>query len=145
MAESGQCHGPTGEGGSAPPLARQSQLADAKLLKEFFQTVPPPMPHLYPGVLEDKEVEMIAEYLASGVFNCSNHPPPQSCKPPEKGESGGTKEWRAIYSVLTSPRCINCHPKVSSELPKLWGYPQDYPRCCRRRESAHKRRVVHCV
>lgn len=48
----GTCHGQMGQGASAPPIARQSQLADAKLLKDFLQTVPP----LYPGVLEEKEV-----------------------------------------------------------------------------------------
>ena len=52
-----QCHGPTGGGTSAPPLGRQSQLADPDLLKEFLATVPAPMPRLYPGVLTDKDVE----------------------------------------------------------------------------------------
>ena len=53
---------------------------------------------------------------------------PQSCKPPAEPTTRGTKAWRAIYSVLTSPRCINCHP-VSSKLPPLGGlFPQDYPR-----------------
>jgi len=62
-ANCGQCHGPIGQGGSSPPLMRQSQLADPALLKQFLETVLVPMPHLYPGVLEDKDVELIAKYL----------------------------------------------------------------------------------
>jgi PQQ-like domain/Cytochrome C oxidase, cbb3-type, subunit III len=58
-----QCHGLTGAGSSAPPLTRQSQLADPELLKQFLATVLPPMPRLYPGLLEEKDVEMIAEHL----------------------------------------------------------------------------------
>ena len=127
-----KCHGPTGEGSSAPPLARQSQLADPELLKEFLSTVPPPMPHLYPGVLTEEEVELIAGALRTGVFNCDStdpaNPPPQSCKPPGKPATGGTQAWRAIYSVLTSPRCLNCHPVASSKLKPYQGFPQDYPR-----------------
>jgi alcohol dehydrogenase (cytochrome c) len=52
----GQCHSvgvqAASAGGSAPPLGRQSQLADPELLKQFLETVPPPMPRLYPGVLD---------------------------------------------------------------------------------------------
>jgi cytochrome c553 len=118
------CHGSSGSG---PPLARQSQLADAKLLTEFLETVPPPMPRLYPGVLEEKEVKMIAEFLTTKVFNCGPDQA-QNCDPPGNPKTGGTKEWRAIYSVLTSPRCINCHPVASSKLPPFRGFPQDYPR-----------------
>ena len=54
-----------GEGGSAPPLTRQSQLADPELLKHFLATVLPPMPRLFPGLLEEKEVELIAELLVA--------------------------------------------------------------------------------
>lgn len=36
-----QCHGYFGAGTSAPPIIRQSQLADPKLLKQFLETVPP--------------------------------------------------------------------------------------------------------
>jgi hypothetical protein len=107
---------------------RQSQLADAEVLKEFLATVPPPMPRLYPGLLTGEEVEMIADYLKTAVFDCGANPPPQSCQLPAQPMTGGTKAWRAIYSVLTSPRCINCHP-VASKLPPLAGlFPQDYPR-----------------
>jgi alcohol dehydrogenase (cytochrome c) len=121
-----QCHGWAGAGSSAPPLNRQSQLADPTLLKQFLATVPPPMPRLYPGLLEDKEVEMLAEYLKTDVFKCGPDEV-QSCLPPGKPATGGTPAWQAVYSVLTSPRCINCHP-VSSRLPAMLGFPQDYPR-----------------
>ena len=84
------------------------------------------MPRLYPSMLEDNDVKMIAEFLATDVFKCKDNPP-QSCAPPPAPASHGTEEWRQIYSVLTSPRCLNCHP-VSSSLPERGGYPQDYPR-----------------
>lgn len=70
FATCAQCHGPTGGGSSAPPLARQSQLADPVLLKQFLATVPPPMPRLYPDLLTDNDVELIADYLKTAVFNC---------------------------------------------------------------------------
>jgi alcohol dehydrogenase (cytochrome c) len=125
-----QCHGVDGSGGSAPPLIRQSQLADPQLLKRFLKTVPPPMPRLYPGVLEEKDVELIAEYLRTSVFKCGQ-PGGQSCKPPEPPMTGGTPYWRAIYSVLTYPRCLNCHPGPAPATPPVPGWPArafDYPR-----------------
>jgi alcohol dehydrogenase (cytochrome c) len=129
-----QCHAPNGGGTSAPPLLRQSQLADLELLKQFLANVPPPMPRLYPGVLTDNDVQALAEYLKTEVFNCGPNEL-QSCAPPAKGSSGGTPAWRAIYADLTSPRCINCHPVASPKLPGYaWNpmanapYPQDYPR-----------------
>jgi alcohol dehydrogenase (cytochrome c) len=85
-----QCHGGAGAGGSAPPLARQSQLAEPALLKQFLQDqVLPLMPHLYPGVLMDKDIEMIADYLRTAVFNCGPNEP-QRCAPPVPPASGGT-------------------------------------------------------
>jgi alcohol dehydrogenase (cytochrome c) len=104
-----QCHGYFGSGTSAPPIIRQSQLADPRLLKHFLATVPPPMPRLYPGMLDDEDVDLIAEHLRTVVFQCGQ-PDGQSCKPPAEPVTGGTAYWRAIYSVLTSPRCLNCHP-----------------------------------
>jgi len=122
-----QCHAHAGSGGSAPPLARQSQLADPELLKQFLATVPPPMPRLYPGVLDDTDVQMIADYLRTDVFKCGPGEI-QSCEAPVRPTSGGTKEWQDVYSVLTSPRCINCH-SVASKLPRFYSlFDQDYPR-----------------
>jgi len=90
---------------------------------------------LYPGVLTDNDVELIADYLKTVVFKCGTPEEKQSCAPPAQPSTGGTKAWRAVYSVLASPRCLNCHPVAS---PKLDGYawnpmtnaahPQDYPR-----------------
>jgi glucose dehydrogenase len=132
-----QCHAGGGVGSSAPPLLRQSQLADPALLKQFLATVPPPMPHLYPGLLTDDEVTLLAGYLKTDVFLCGEPNQPQSCDaPPTKPMTGGTPAWQAVYSVLTSPRCINCHP-VESKVPSVAvkpmtnpvaAYPQDYPR-----------------
>jgi alcohol dehydrogenase (cytochrome c) len=133
-----QCHGGGMQaavaGSSAPPIGRQSQLADPALLKEFLATVPPPMPRLYPGLLTEHDVELIAAYLQTDVFKCGPNEP-QSCKPPAAPTTGGTPAWQAVYSVLTSPRCINCHPAASPQLPPAYfdpatnrGYPQDYPR-----------------
>jgi alcohol dehydrogenase (cytochrome c) len=120
-----QCHGGAGLGSSAPPMLRQSQLADPELLKTFLMTVPPPMPHLYPSVLNDDDVRELADYLKAGVFKCGPDAP-QSCDAPmTHPTSGGTKEWQAVYSVVTSPRCINCHTVASAKLsPAI----QDYPR-----------------
>jgi alcohol dehydrogenase (cytochrome c) len=124
-----QCHGNPLTGGSAPPLMRQSQLADPELLKLFLSSVPPPMPHLYPGVVNDDDVRLLAEWFRTDLFKCSSPDALQSCDAPRQPTSGGTKEWRAVYSVLTSPRCMNCHPVVSPKLPLFLGlFPQDYPR-----------------
>ncbi|HEU0155171.1 MAG TPA: PQQ-binding-like beta-propeller repeat protein [Stellaceae bacterium] len=123
-----QCHGFTGDGSSAPPIRRQSQLADPALLKQFLETVPPPMPRLFPGVLSNNDVVQIAAYLKTNVFLCDTPTPPQSCAAPPKPSSGGTAAWRAIYTDLTSPRCLNCHPKASRNLDDFYGFKQDYPR-----------------
>ncbi|HTZ67191.1 MAG TPA: PQQ-binding-like beta-propeller repeat protein, partial [Roseiarcus sp.] len=119
-----QCHGAAGMGSSAPPMLRQSQLADPALLKAFLMTVPPPMPHLYPGLLNDDDVRALADYLKTAVFKCGPDAA-QSCAAPTHPTSGGTKEWQALYSVFTSPRCINCHTVASAKLPESIN---DYPR-----------------
>jgi alcohol dehydrogenase (cytochrome c) len=123
-----QCHVNPLFGSSAPPFARQSQLGDPELLKSFLTNVPPPMPRLYPSVLNDDDVRLLAEWFRTDVFKCGPDAL-QSCEAPRKPASGGTKEWQDIYSVLTSPRCMNCHPAASTKLPPLFGvFPQDYPR-----------------
>ena len=116
----GQCHVEPLIGSSAPPFARQSQLASSELLKSFLMSVPPPMPHLYPGVLNDDDLRLLAEYFRTDVFKCGPDAM-QSCEAPRQAPvSGGTKDWQAIYSVFTSPRCMNCHPVASSKLPLFW-------------------------
>jgi alcohol dehydrogenase (cytochrome c) len=127
-----QCHGFDGSGVSAPSIIRQSQLADPDLLKLFLATVPPPMPRLYPGMLEEGDVDQIAEHLRTFVFKCGQ-PDGQRCEPPAKPTTGGTRYWRAIYSVLTYPRCLNCHPGPAAANSSLSfpGWPArayDYPR-----------------
>jgi hypothetical protein len=83
--------------------------------------------------LEEKDVELIAEYLKTKIFNCGPHEP-QSCNPPGQPTSGGTPAWQAVDSVVSSPRCVNCHPAKSPNLPHYpptvgnSGYQQDYPR-----------------
>jgi alcohol dehydrogenase (cytochrome c) len=119
-----QCHGLAGAGSSAPPMLRQSQLADPELLKTFLMTVLPPMPRLYPGVLNDDDVRALADYLRTAVFKCGPDAP-QSCDAPTHPTTGGSKEWQAIYSVVTSPRCINCHAVASAKLSEEI---RDYPR-----------------
>ncbi len=126
----GQCHGVTGIGASAPPLIRQSQLADPKVLRAFLDDVPAPMPRLHPGVVNDKDVALIASFLRTNVFLCGQ-PGGQSCELPGKPSTGGTPAWQAVYSVLTSPRCINCHTGPSPSTAFIPGYPLaafDYPR-----------------
>jgi hypothetical protein len=61
-------------------------------------------------------VRLLAKSLRTDVFKCGPDEP-QSCEVPPKPANGGTKDWQAIYGVLTSPRCMNCHPVVSSKLP----------------------------
>ena len=106
------CHGETGNGGTAPSLLRQTQMGDPKNLKAFLKTVPPPMPILYPGLLEDDEVDMVAAFLKQ-ITQRSYDDLPNSKQPAltayVQPKSGGSPQWQAVYSVLTSPRCINCH------------------------------------
>ena len=116
------CHGKSATGGLYPSLMRNGDLSDPRRLADFLASAPPPMPKLYPGLLERQEVQQIADYLKSGIFNCSSDP--SLCQPPGKPKSTGTRAWRAIYSVLTSPRCLNCHTATSSNDPSV----NDYPR-----------------
>jgi hypothetical protein len=88
------------------------------------------MPRVYPGLLEEEDVDLIAKYLRTAVFKCGQ-PGGESCKPPSEPSSGGTRAWRAVYSVLTSPRCINCHPGSPASPITVPGWPEhsmDYPR-----------------
>lgn len=105
------CHGAPATGGfNYPLLLRQSHiLTDPKLLKHFFATVSPPMPKLYPGMLTDGDIRDLVSYLRTLDLPFQ----PGYTRP----TSGGTKQWQAIYSVLTYPRCINCHTTAPNFLP----------------------------
>jgi alcohol dehydrogenase (cytochrome c) len=100
----GACHGADGKGRGFVSITRMTELADPEVLKRFFANVPPPMPVLYPGLLKDDEVRMIAEYLKVAVLD-KQGPSSGYVQP----KSAGTPQWQSIYSVMTSPRCINCH------------------------------------
>ena len=86
----GACHGDRGQGRSFPSLVNHPELADPDTLGRFLATVPPPMPRLYPGPLDRDDLRMIASYMR--VIT-----------------GGSTPQWDKIYSVLSSPRCLNCH------------------------------------
>ena len=91
------CHG-DGKGGQIyPSLVAYPELSDPERLERFLATVPPPMPRLYPGLLDSDDVRRIAAYL-EGI---TRSPSPQ---------------WRTIYSVLTHPTCLNCH--TSTDYPR---------------------------
>lgn len=97
------CHSlPATGGANYPKLLSQSHiLTDPTPLKSFFATVSPPMPKLYPGVLTDDDIKSLVAYTRA-----LNLPfQPGYTRP----TSAGTAEWPKIYSVLTHPRCINCH------------------------------------
>jgi cytochrome c553 len=100
----GACHGNDGKGRTYASLTRMTELGDAEVLKRFLANVPPPMPVLYPGLMNDDEVEMIAEYMKTFLDKSG---PTTGYVAPKS--SGGTPEWQAIYNVMVSPRCINCH------------------------------------
>src|SRR5262249_23205489 len=87
------CHGPTGQGGLYPSLARYTQLGDPRMLKAFLSAVPPPMPVLYPGLLTDADVQEIAAYLTSSVIEKTG-PPGRYVQP----QSTGSSQWQTIYS-----------------------------------------------
>ena len=108
----GNCHGYTGLGNVYPPLVRQAQLGDPENLKKFLVDVPPPMPRLYPGLLDDHDVEMIAAYLKT-LTTSSYARLPKDQQPLasvyRQPTTNGSPQWQTIYSVFTSARCINCH------------------------------------
>ncbi|HWA90195.1 MAG TPA: PQQ-binding-like beta-propeller repeat protein [Rhizomicrobium sp.] len=100
------CHNQAGGGGPYPPLAvQQYALTDVERFKHFLETVAPPMPKLYekgkPSVLGDYDIIHLVDY-----FKSLNFPVQTGYRQPT---SPGAAEWPKIYSVLTYPRCINCH------------------------------------
>ena len=58
------CHGGRGQGRLFPNITAYTDLADPAHLQEFLATVPPPMPRLYPGLLDADDVRRIAAYMA---------------------------------------------------------------------------------
>ena len=57
----GGCHGDRGQGRMYPSLVNHPELADPDALGQFLATIPPPMPHLYPGPLDRDDLRMIAD------------------------------------------------------------------------------------
>jgi alcohol dehydrogenase (cytochrome c) len=106
------CHGADGKGRTYPSLVRMTQLGDPEELKTFLEHVPPPMPAFYPGLLSDEDVQMIAAHLKSSVVE--NTGPASGYVRPTS--SSGSAQWQAIYSVITTPRCMNCH--TSNDFPR---------------------------
>jgi alcohol dehydrogenase (cytochrome c) len=91
------CHGERGQGAIYPSLVAYPELSDPGRLERFLATVPPPMPRLYPGLLDSDDVRRIAAYM--------------------EGITGGpSPQWQTIYSVLTHPTCLNCH--TSTDYPR---------------------------
>lgn len=131
----GGCHGFTGTGYSYPPVLRHTELGDPKTLKDFLSSVPPPMPILYQpdgkGLLNEEEVELIAgflKYLTSKEnpqnTQVANSAPPGYVYKPRV--IGGTQAWQKVYSVLTNPRCINCHTVTKYPRQRDIRYPHIY-------------------
>ncbi len=78
------CHGEDAQGRVYPGLERQTQLAgNPAALKAFLAYVPPPMPRLYPGLLNNEDVDLIARYLKAVL-----KPPPATPAAPATESSG---------------------------------------------------------
>jgi alcohol dehydrogenase (cytochrome c) len=117
----GPCHGSKGQGRTYPSLVRLTQLGDPEELKTFLTKVPPPMPVLYPGLLSEDEVRMIAAFLKESVVDKNG--PPAYVQPQA---AGGSAQWQAIYAVLTHPRCMNCHTLAEFPRQSDTRYPHVY-------------------
>jgi alcohol dehydrogenase (cytochrome c) len=102
------CHGDRGQGRTYPSLTAYPELADPARLGRFLASVPPPMPRLFPGLLNSDDVRRIAAYIQIIT-------------------GGPSPQWQSIYSVLSDPICTNCH--TSTDYPRqttdrrrhLWG------------------------
>lgn len=103
------CHGGDGKGRTYPAITRMTPLGDPETLKRYLANVPPPMPVLYPGLLTDEEVNQISGFLKAKLLDNSGSNQALLSPP----ETGGTPEWKIIYSVMTSPRCMNCHSSAA--------------------------------
>jgi alcohol dehydrogenase (cytochrome c) len=122
------CHGFNGGGFAFPPITNQYHtLTDPQRLKAFLELVPPPMPKLYPGLLTDEDIELLVGYFKMLDFPFQ----PGYTRP----TSGGRAGWPEVYSVLTHPRCINCHTLAPAFLTNT-NY--RYPRQADDRDSVRK-------
>lgn len=119
----GNCHGQSGTGALYPSILRHTHLAAPSQLRKFLASVPDPMPKLHPGLLNRHDVQLIADYLKTDIFKCDQSGD-QDCKPYGRPRTGGSHEWRQIYSVLVNPRCQNCHTASDPTNPAT----NDYPR-----------------
>jgi cytochrome c553 len=142
MAICAGCHGFAAEGSVYPPLLRHTELANDsnnyQVLKDFLESVPPPMPILYQrarngqaqGLMTDEEVEAVGAYLRTLLSNPATNPQLPNSAPPgyvyRRPVSGGSPQWQEVYSVLTSPRCINCHTTTSYPRQRDVRYPHIY-------------------
>jgi mono/diheme cytochrome c family protein len=82
------CHGFKGTGFSFPPITNQFHiLTDPQGLKSFFESVSPPMPELYPGLLTDDDVDLLVSY-----FKTLNFPfQPGYTRPTSGGRQSGRR------------------------------------------------------
>ncbi|MFN2460813.1 MAG: cytochrome c [Candidatus Velthaea sp.] len=61
-----QCHGATGtEGGVGPSLKNEKSRKNTAQAIAWIKNPQPPMPKLYPGTLNDKDVTDVAAYVES--------------------------------------------------------------------------------
>ncbi len=81
------CHGFPATGGfNYPVLLRQSHiLTDPKLIENLFETISPPMPKLYPGLLTDDDVRSLVSFLRTLNLPFS---PGTSGRPPPVRQNG---------------------------------------------------------
>ncbi len=93
------CHGGDGSGRTYPNIKRMTPIGDPEELKRYLANVPPPMPVLYPGILNDEDVTQIAGFLKAKILDDSG----SNTKLLALQTSGGTPEWQKIYAVMTSP------------------------------------------
>ena len=65
-ANCAQCHGPTGvEGGIGPPLKNEKSRKNYAQTVAWIKNPQPPMPKLYPGTLNEKDVDDVAAFVQS--------------------------------------------------------------------------------
>ncbi len=76
------CHGNEAQGKAYPSLERQTQLAgNPEALEAFLAYVPPPMPRLYPGLLSEEDVRLIAQRLKTLLTPPSATQPAPAAEP----------------------------------------------------------------